>query len=82
MVTQVDAELPGTGEEFVEPADGVDEVVVGSDSRAVPDVPEHAGTAKSAVTAAAVSPPRKILIRSAFLQSRAVCFVWTMASRR
>ncbi len=55
-------------DEVVELLAGVDEVVVGADWP-VPELTEHAGTAKSAVTAAAVSPPRRFLIRSGSLPS-------------
>ena len=82
MVTQVDPELPGTVEELVEAPDGIDELVVGAESRAVPDGPEHAGTAKSAVTAAAVIPLRKTLIDpTSFRRAPSTC-IWTMANRR
>lgn len=73
-------ELPDGPDEAVELPDGVDEVLVGPDWP-VPGLTEHAGTAKSAVTAAAVSAPRKILIRSGFLPTRAFFLHWTVDDR-
>lgn len=79
-------EPPEVVDELVEALDGVVEVVgaevlVEEDWRAVPALPAHAGTAKSAATAAAVSPRRKILM-GAGLSFRPVRLLrWTTKTR-
>ncbi len=73
-------ELLAGEDEVVELLVGVDEVVVGADWP-VPEPSEHAGTAKSAVTAAAVSRPRKILIRSRLHFPPAFFMRWTTDDR-
>ena len=73
-------ELLAGVDEVVELLAGVDEVVVGADWP-VPELSEHAGTAKSAVTATAVSRPRKILIRSGLLFPPAFFVRWTTDDR-